>query len=137
MARDSGPHNVYPRKPRIMSAGRKTLLVGEGVIGRSPGLRSAINHSKGPCVASLNNPRPQVRIPPPDPYLCLSANPISGTESCNHHFPLSRILSINPRSVSRAINCRYGVGEGYVSQSAARRLANCSRQRGGKSSGPH
>lgn len=139
---------TYPRKPRIMSA----TVRREGVIGRSLGLRSAINHSKGPCVASLNDPQAQVHTEDTSSgslsskdLVDLSANPISGTESCVatqpnifhslSFFPpvsifpprtrfrvsFSLLFSLllykskyprSPRSVSRAINCRYELGRG-------------------------
>lgn len=116
------------------------------------------------------------RVPPRDPYLPKTSSTcqlillaaLNLALPRNHHFPLSLIFSSGfhisssntslslslplykscPRSVSRAINCRYelrGEGEGCQNVSrvptygvhVARRLANCSRQRGGKSSGPH
>ena len=144
-----------------------------GVIGRSLGLRSAINHSQGSMASLLSFSRvllslkgPKVQVPrslegslSPKDLVDLSANPISGTESCvatqpryfstlrsgcltffpsgfhisssNRGIPRSierfhpRLLSlslslscpyinrhvifipVNPRSVSRTINCRY------------------------------
>lgn len=86
---------TYPRKPGIMSA----TVPREGVIGRSPGLRSAINHSKGP---SLDDPRAQVhRVPPRDPYLPKTSSTcqlillaaLNLALPRNHHFPLSLIFS--------------------------------------------